>query len=150
MRSVPINASASGHSRPLPSAVATRAPWTCRSRDNAVAPTACATSAHARSSCRASADDPEAGVSVGANEIKPRVVERWREFLAGPGGPSHPVFAPWHVLAKLAPKQVDYVATTGEGENVKFATGHFYSMTTHARGGVFLEPEARAVVTSAR
>ena len=27
---------------------------------------------------------------------------------------------------------VDYVATTGEGENVKFATGHFYSMTTHA------------------
>jgi benzoyl-CoA reductase subunit D len=41
---------------------------------------------------------------------------------------------------------VDYIATTGEGENVKFATGHFYSMTTHARGGVFLEPAARAVV----
>jgi len=41
---------------------------------------------------------------------------------------------------------MDYVATTGEGENVKFATGHFYSMTTHARGGVFLEPGARAVV----
>jgi benzoyl-CoA reductase subunit D len=41
---------------------------------------------------------------------------------------------------------IAYVATTGEGENVKFATGHFYSMTTHARGGVFLNPEARAVV----
>ncbi len=41
--------------------------------------------------------------------------------------------------------EVDYVATTGEGENVKFATGHFYSMTTHARGGVFLRPDARAV-----
>jgi benzoyl-CoA reductase subunit D len=41
---------------------------------------------------------------------------------------------------------VDYVATTGEGENVPFATGHFYSMTTHARGGVFLDPQARAVV----
>ncbi len=41
---------------------------------------------------------------------------------------------------------VDYIATTGEGENVKFATGHFYSMTTHARGGVFLDPAARAVV----
>ena len=41
---------------------------------------------------------------------------------------------------------IDYIATTGEGENVKFATGHFYSMTTHARGGVFLEPAARAVV----
>ncbi|HEX6296287.1 MAG TPA: benzoyl-CoA reductase subunit D [Burkholderiales bacterium] len=41
---------------------------------------------------------------------------------------------------------VQYIATTGEGENVKFATGHFYSMTTHARGGVFLNPQARAVV----
>ena len=46
----------------------------------------------------------------------------------------------------LKEKNVDYVATTGEGENVKFATGHFYSMTTHARGGVFLVPDARAVV----
>jgi len=46
----------------------------------------------------------------------------------------------------LAEKDVAYTATTGEGENVKFATGHFYSMTTHARGGVYLEPEARAVV----
>ena len=41
---------------------------------------------------------------------------------------------------------IDYIATTGEGENVKFATGHFYSMTTHARGGVLLDPQARAVV----
>jgi len=48
--------------------------------------------------------------------------------------------------AGLEPGDLDYVATTGEGENVKFATGHFYSMTTHARGGVFLQPAARAVV----
>jgi benzoyl-CoA reductase subunit D len=48
--------------------------------------------------------------------------------------------------AGLAANDVQYIATTGEGENVKFATGHFYSMTTHARGGVFLEPAARAVV----
>jgi benzoyl-CoA reductase subunit D len=46
----------------------------------------------------------------------------------------------------LGEKDISYVATTGEGENVKFATGHFYSMTTHARGGVFLNPQARAVV----
>ena len=46
----------------------------------------------------------------------------------------------------LSPRDISYVATTGEGENVKFATGHFYSMTTHARGGVFLNREARAVV----
>ena len=48
--------------------------------------------------------------------------------------------------AKVKPADVQYTATTGEGENVKFATGHFYSMTTHARGGIYLCPEARAVV----
>lgn len=48
--------------------------------------------------------------------------------------------------AGLHADQVDYIATTGEGENVTFATGHFYSMTTHARGGVFLHPGISAVV----
>jgi benzoyl-CoA reductase subunit D len=48
--------------------------------------------------------------------------------------------------AGLDEKGIAYTATTGEGENVRFATGHFYSMTTHARGGVFLNPQARAVV----
>ena len=48
--------------------------------------------------------------------------------------------------AGLKPEDIAYTATTGEGENVKFSTGHFYSMTTHARGGVFLDPRARAVV----
>ena len=41
---------------------------------------------------------------------------------------------------------VTYVATTGEGENIPFRTGHFYGMTTHARGGLFLEPQARAII----
>ncbi|MDH5212469.1 MAG: benzoyl-CoA reductase subunit D, partial [Betaproteobacteria bacterium] len=48
--------------------------------------------------------------------------------------------------AKLAPEDIAYTATTGEGESVKFATGHFYTMTTHARGGIYLHPQARAVV----
>ena len=46
----------------------------------------------------------------------------------------------------LDEKEIAYIATTGEGENVKFATGHFYSMTTHARGGIYLNPQARAVI----
>jgi benzoyl-CoA reductase subunit D len=46
----------------------------------------------------------------------------------------------------LARRDLAYVATTGEGEMVGFRTGHFYGMTTHARGGLFLEPEARAVL----
>lgn len=48
--------------------------------------------------------------------------------------------------AKLAEKDVDYIATTGEGEGVHFHTGHFYSMTTHARGAIYLDPESRAAL----
>ena len=39
-----------------------------------------------------------------------------------------------------------YVASTGEGEAIPFRTGHFYGMTTHARGGLFLDPAARAII----
>ena len=48
--------------------------------------------------------------------------------------------------AKLSEREIDYVATTGEGESVPFHTGHFYSMTTHARGAIHLEPQTRAVL----
>jgi benzoyl-CoA reductase subunit D len=48
--------------------------------------------------------------------------------------------------AGLRHDEAGYVATTGEGEHLDFHTGHFYSMTTHARGAIFLDPEARAVL----
>jgi len=41
---------------------------------------------------------------------------------------------------------IDYVATTGDGENIAFRTGHFYSMTTHARGATYLQPGVNAVI----
>ena len=41
---------------------------------------------------------------------------------------------------------VDYVATTGDGENIAFRTGHFYSMTTHAKGATYLRPGINAVI----
>jgi benzoyl-CoA reductase subunit D len=41
---------------------------------------------------------------------------------------------------------LDYIASTGDGDAVPFRTGHFYSMTTHARGALFLDPEVRAVL----
>ena len=46
----------------------------------------------------------------------------------------------------LRPGDVGYVATTGEGEMLDFHTGHFYSMTTHARGAIYLDPAARAAL----
>jgi benzoyl-CoA reductase subunit D len=48
--------------------------------------------------------------------------------------------------AGIAESDLDYVATTGEGEGIPFHTGHFYSMTTHARGALFLDQESRAAL----
>ncbi len=48
--------------------------------------------------------------------------------------------------AGLSRHDVGYIATTGEAETLGFATGHFYSMTTHARGGIHLGPEARSIM----
>ena len=48
--------------------------------------------------------------------------------------------------AGVATSDLSYIATTGEGEAIPFRTGHFYGMTTHARGGLFLDPAARGVV----
>lgn len=49
-------------------------------------------------------------------------------------------------VAEAGVASLDYVATTGEGEETPFATGHFYGMTTHARGALHLDPRARAVL----
>jgi len=48
--------------------------------------------------------------------------------------------------AGLKSADLHYIATTGDGESIQFSTGHFYSMTTHARGAIFLEPEARSLL----
>jgi benzoyl-CoA reductase subunit D len=48
--------------------------------------------------------------------------------------------------ARLKPDDIAYVATTGEGEQLSFHTGHFYSMTTHGRGAIYLDGEARAAL----
>lgn len=46
----------------------------------------------------------------------------------------------------MKPEDICYIATTGEGEMVDFRSGHFYTMTSHARGAIFMNPDARAVV----
>lgn len=50
------------------------------------------------------------------------------------------------VLEASGVDQVDYIGSTGDGEEIPYTTGHFYGMTTHARGALFLEPRARAVL----
>ena len=46
----------------------------------------------------------------------------------------------------LKSEDIAYLASTGEGEMVLNRTGHFYSMTTHARGGIFFQPGVKTVV----
>ncbi len=49
-------------------------------------------------------------------------------------------------LAGVAEDDIAYVASTGDGEAVVFRTGHFYSMTTHARGALYLVSEAQGTL----
>ena len=39
-----------------------------------------------------------------------------------------------------------YIASTGEGELVDFRVGHFYGMTAHARGALFIDPQTTAAL----
>ncbi len=99
-----------------------------------------------------------AGVDVGAGTVKAAIVR------TGEGGdellshhvnrirrrdPRVVIDEVWQVAldgAGMTLDDVDYVASTGEGELVAFRRGHFYSMTTHTRGGKFLIPEATLVL----
>lgn len=93
-----------------------------------------------------------AGIDVGSGAVKAAVM-RDGELIATESARIrrrvvsavvHEVFH--RAVEKAGVDAVDYVATTGEGEDIPFATGHFYGMTTHARGALFLEPRARFVV----
>jgi len=100
-----------------------------------------------------------AGVDVGSAVIKIAVVETdgagYERFVVGRAervrrrdtmSVARGVFDDVLHAAGLAAGDLAYVATTGEGETVPFRTGHFYGMTTHSRGGLFLEPQARAII----
>jgi benzoyl-CoA reductase subunit D len=97
-----------------------------------------------------------AGLDVGSGAVKAvvmRVGEESTELLGHSAGRIRKreiaavvdeVFA--KAVSDAGVEAIDYVATTGEGEDVPFATGHFYGMTTHARGALHLEPRAVAVL----
>ena len=100
-----------------------------------------------------------AGIDIGSAVIKVVVMETDDEggerFVAGQGerirrrdslAVARSLFDAVLHDAGTQAEALGYVATTGEGEAIPFRTGHFYGMTTHARGGLFLEPAARAVL----
>ena len=48
--------------------------------------------------------------------------------------------------AGVAESSLDYIASTGDSDAVHMHTGHFYSMTAHARGALWLDPQSRAAL----
>ncbi len=100
-----------------------------------------------------------AGIDIGSSAVKVAVMEdrgeKGADLLFGRGErirkrDPHQVAADLfeHALSEASVRRdrLAYVATTGEGEGVPFRTGHFYGMTTHARGGRWMDPEAEAVL----
>ena len=97
-----------------------------------------------------------AGIDVGSSGVKTAIfqVEGDKEvLLAGrmdrilrrnPLAVAAEGFQAALATAGLTEAEVDYIATTGEGDMIEFRRGHFYTMTTHARGALYLVPEARA------
>lgn len=102
-----------------------------------------------------------AGIDVGSSSLKVAVVRSWGstdgELLATSvqrirrrdvREVARAAFAEACTSANVDtnPARFDYVASTGDADTIDFATGHFYGMTTHARGALFLVPEARAAL----
>ena len=107
------------------------------------------------------ADEPMlvVGLDAGSSSIKVAVLrdsaQNGAELLHGeterirrrdPRVVATELFAAALAATGLSRSDLGYVATTGDAEELPFRTGHFYGMTTHARGGLFLEPAARAII----
>ncbi|KAA3630524.1 MAG: benzoyl-CoA reductase subunit D [Proteobacteria bacterium] len=99
-----------------------------------------------------------AGIDIGTGAVKTvifRVEDGKEEWLAkrndrirqrDPLELAENAFKAMLAETGLEQEDIHYIATTGEGENVPFRTGHFYTMTTHARGAIYLEPKSRSVL----
>lgn len=99
-----------------------------------------------------------AGVDVGTGAVKaaivaaecagPTVLATHREGILrrDPAAVADLSFERCLRAAGIPRGDVSYVASTGEGDAVRFRDGHFYGMTTHARGGAFLFPGAQGVI----
>jgi benzoyl-CoA reductase subunit D len=96
------------------------------------------------------------GIDVGSSYLKlalveygkdPRVVDTLNEKIRK-RNPTEVIEKGVTGLLKrngLTYEELAYVASTGEGELVPRRRGHFYSITTHARGAYHYHPEARTV-----
>jgi len=97
------------------------------------------------------------GVDIGSNYIKavmmkyseqPKILETQCEKIRkrDPGQVAEDMVQQILTNHDLNYENISYLATTGEGDLLKRKRGHFYGMTTHAKGAHYLIPEAKSVV----
>lgn len=97
------------------------------------------------------------GIDVGSNFIKlvlvdyssaPTVIDKHTEKIRkrNPTQVADEMIQTMLTKRGLQYEDIAYLASTGEGDLVRKKRGHFYGMTTHARGGNFFFPDARTVV----
>ncbi len=91
------------------------------------------------------------GIDVGGSYIKtvlmnfsdsPKIIDKKTEKIRK-RNPAHVANELINYMLAEQNKNINdlaYLASTGEGEMVKSKHGHFYSMTTHSRGGLYLSP----------
>jgi benzoyl-CoA reductase subunit D len=97
------------------------------------------------------------GIDVGSNFIKlvlmdysdqPKLIDKQTEKIRkrNPTQVADEMIQTMLTKHKLKYEDIAYLASTGEGDLVKRKRGHFYGMTTHAKGAHFFFPDARTVV----
>jgi len=98
-----------------------------------------------------------AGIDVGSNFIKlvlmeysdtPEIIARQTEKIRkrNPSEVADEMINSVLEINNLKYDDIVYLASTGEGDLVKRKRGHFYGMTTHARGANYFFPDAKTVV----
>ncbi len=97
------------------------------------------------------------GIDVGSNFIKlvlmdysenPTLIDKQTEKIRkrNPTTVADEMISAMLLKNNLKYEDIAYLASTGEGDLVKRKRGHFYGMTTHAKGAHFFFPDARTVV----
>ena len=97
------------------------------------------------------------GIDVGSNFIKlvlvdyssnPKIIDKQTEKIRkrNPTTLADDLIVAMLAKHNLKYEDVAYLASTGEGDLVRRKRGHFYGMTTHAKGANFFFPDAKSVV----
>lgn len=97
------------------------------------------------------------GIDVGSNFIKlvlmdysnnPQLLDKHTEKIRkrNPSQVAEEMIQAMLTKHNLKYENIAYLASTGEGDLVKRKRGHFYGMTTHAKGANFFFPDAKTVV----